>query len=156
MDGQRNAEQWRVCATRIDAPRRFLPFLDADQRRYLAAGYAGLRCFTGLNASGQSIASMLAGTSIVEGADDSILYLLATGQESAQVNLDELIPHILNHAAEAGFTGLATSYLGRLNNRTIWAIGWMKSTRFPGWEYLGRDLMARLVELKWQHLGSAR
>lgn len=156
MDGQRNVERWRVRTSRIDGPQCFLPFLDADQRQYVTAGYSGLRCFTGLNASGQSISSFLAGASVVEGADDSILYLLATGQDSGQVNLDELLLHVLDHAADAGYTGVASSYPGNVADRLIWHHGWMQSTRFPGWEYLGRDLMARLVELKWQHLGSAR
>ena len=152
----RNLDRWKVSTIRVDHASHFLPSLRADQRRYVTNGYGNLRCLTGLNGNGEAISSILAGTSLADMADTGILYLLATGQESRHADLDELLPHVLEHAAEAGFTGVATSYVGALDNRTIWALGWMKSTRYPGWEYMGRTLMASLIELKWKHLGLPR
>ena len=156
MTFARNLDRWKVSTIRVDHAGHFLPSLRADERRYVTMDYGNLRCLTGLNGNGEAISSILAGTSLAEMADDSVLYLLATGQESRHADLDELLLHVLEHAAEAGFTGVATSYLGALDNRTIWALGWMKSTRYPGWEYMGRTLMASLVDLKWKHLGAPR
>lgn len=152
----RNFDRWKLSTIRVDHAYHFLPFVRADQRRYVTNGYGNLRCLTGLNGNGEAILSILAGTSLEEMAVAGILYLLVTYQESRHVDLDELLPHVLEHAAEAGFTGVATSYLGALDNRTIWALGWMKSTRYPGWEYMGRTIMASLVDLKWKHLGVPR
>jgi hypothetical protein len=151
-----NLDRWKVLTSRVDHAGHFLPSLRADERRYVTMDYGNLRCLTGLNGNNEAISSILAGTSLADQADDAILYLLATGQESRHADLDELLPHALQHAAEAGFTGVATSYLGALDNRTIWALGWMKSTRYFGWEYMGRTLMASLVDLKWKHLGVPR
>ena len=152
----RNLDRWKVSTIRVDHAGHFLPSLRVGERRYVTMDYGNLRCLTGLNGNGEAISSILAGTSLAEMADDSVLYLLATGQESRHADLDELLLHVLEHAAEAGFTGVATSYLGALDNRTIWSLGWMKSTRYPGWEYMGRTLMASLVDLKWKHLGAPR
>ena len=156
MTFARNLDRWKVSTIRVGHAGHFLPSLRADERRYVTMDYGNLRCLTGLNGNGEAISSILAGTSLAEMADDSVLYLLATGQASRHADLDELLLHVLEHAAEAGFTGVATSYLGALDNRTIWALGWMKSTRYPGWEYMGRTLMASLVDLKWKHLGAPR
>ena len=156
MTFARNLDRWKLSTIRVDHADHFLPSLRAGERRYVTMDYGNLRCLTGLNGNGEAISSILAGTSLAEMADDSVLHLLATGQESRHADLDELLPHVLEHAAEAGFTGVATSYLGALDNRTIWALGWMKSTRYPGWEYMGRTLMASLVDLKWKHLGLPR
>lgn len=152
----RNLDRWKVSTIRVDHADHFLPSLRADERRYVTMDYGNLRCLTGLNGHGEAISSILAGTSLAEMADAAVLYILATGQESRHADLDELLLHVLEHAAEAGFTGVATSYLGALDNRTIWALGWMKSTRYLGWEYMGRTLMASLVDLKWKHLGVPR
>jgi len=152
----RNLDRWKLSTIRVDHAGHFLPSLRAHERRYVTMDYGNLRCLTGLNGNGEAICSILAGTSLAEQSDEGILYLLATGQESRHADLDELLPHALQHAAEAGFTGVATSYLGALDNRTIWALGWMKCNRYPGWEYMGTGLMASLVELKWKHLGLPR
>jgi hypothetical protein len=142
MTTRNDADAWRVADVSVESPDHFLPSLSPSQR-----GYA----IVGVNASGKPVCAILAGLPRVAQADPSILYLIGTGQESRHVDLDELLPHVLKYAEAECYTGVATSYRGSLDNQALWSLGWMVSTRFPGWEYLGRDTMSRLVELKLRH-----
>ena len=151
MTTRNDADAWRVADVSVESPDHFLPSLSPSQRGYAQRRYRDLRAIVGLNASGKPVCAILAGLPRVAQADPSILYLIGTGQESRHVDLDELLSHVLEYAEAECFTGVATSYRGSLDNQTLWSLGWMVSTRFPGWEYLGRDTMSRLVELKLRH-----